>query len=475
MNIRVLLALLICCCFPIAACANAENIPQCPKGWLSLYFATDRQPAADKSGKQIGYGNDRGFYPGDQGGLSYGLYYVNLPDVEDQVSRLKTRKAVDELAMSAKVWTKDLTKPLSRPDKVKNVGSLAMGPYLMDRSEFVKRVRSGVDRVCLYTHGFDVSFPWAVICAARLQAVIPDRVILYSWPSKGSASLSAYTVDECNAEWSLRHFMDFLDVLKASTGGNTGTINLVGHSMGNRIMYWGLRDQSQPEAGGWKFNRLIMCSPDIDRGTAEGNGNLILQKTGVKVAVLVSEKDWPLVVSRDIHGYTRLGRPASPPLTLSYLRPLLPQFIYERLPITSGGMPASNVPGNIDVPVIGAVVGDLGSGVGAVVGQLGHVPIVGQFLPNKHSVFTNVPPTVRGCAHPRILEGTDYLHFYDFTDLDYKRIGHTLPYPFVAHLLADKPAEASDRWKVLKGYWKPDYKEHSNCTIYQIDKLILLK
>jgi len=157
---------------------------------------------------------------------------------------------------------------------------------------------------------------------------------------------------------------------------------------------------------------------------------------------------------------------------------LLPQFIYNRLPITHSVIPVSDLSDGVkdlDIPVFGAVMDGVSHNVGAVVGQLGHVPVVGEFLPNKHSVFTNRPPVLKDCKNPQILEGTEFLHFFDFTDMDFRRIGHTLPYPFVAHILADKPAENSQQWSILRGYWKPDFKEHSNCTIYQIDKLIVAK
>ncbi len=81
--------------------------------------------------------------------------------------------------------------------------------------------------------GFNDSFNGAGETAAELSFYTGCPVILYSWPS--AQKVYRYSLDECNNEWSQEHFNQFVEHLYNLKKTKNLKINMVAHSMGNRL------------------------------------------------------------------------------------------------------------------------------------------------------------------------------------------------------------------------------------------------
>jgi len=179
--------------------------------------------------------------------------------------------------------------------------------------------------IIVYVHGFNATFSQGVKAIDSLNRYYSNNLkdsgdkagkvalipILYSWPSMGSKY--AYMQDECSLEWSFPKFKKFVDDLSAVT--DTSNIHLVAHSLGNKLLFLYLSQKSKnpPVLG-----TAVMASPDIDFGTAE-EYKLEISARVQHLFVLLSNKDKPLIGSRSLHGYSRLGRPSLGPIRSLWL------------------------------------------------------------------------------------------------------------------------------------------------------------
>jgi esterase/lipase superfamily enzyme len=128
-------------------------------------------------------------------------------------------------------------------------------------------------------------------------------VILFSWPSQGSAT--GYANDEANLLWSQQDIEHFLIDLLEQTDL---TLNLMAHSLGNRaltqVVIKLFREHPQ-----WtdRINAVILAAPDIDAGYFERTVGPELVNTGLPITMYVSSNDIALKASKKIHGNPRAG------------------------------------------------------------------------------------------------------------------------------------------------------------------------
>jgi len=142
-----------------------------------------------------------------------------------------------------------------------------------------------------------------VRAAGQLELSLREPVVLFSWPSQ--AKLKAYTVDECNAEWSLRPFQVFMQGMERKL--DPDSIMTVSHSMGNRLLNWYLQSRFDKNDGTPPhFREIVLTSPDIDRATFKNYFFKIVDNAD-KTRVYISSKDVPLRFSRAVHGAYRAG------------------------------------------------------------------------------------------------------------------------------------------------------------------------
>ncbi|MEJ2308071.1 MAG: alpha/beta hydrolase [Gammaproteobacteria bacterium] len=157
----------------------------------------------------------------------------------------------------------------------------------------------------LYVHGFYMSFERGCRRALILKESLglQGRFVLFSWPSDGA--ILNYTQDESDLYWSVYPLRDVLqDMISHFGAGNT---NLVAHSLGTRGIMLALVLLAQSDQLDKPlFNQMVLIAPDIDVGIFRQYLPLIRPLVR-NLTVYVSSNDSPLALSRQVHGYPRLG------------------------------------------------------------------------------------------------------------------------------------------------------------------------
>jgi esterase/lipase superfamily enzyme len=157
----------------------------------------------------------------------------------------------------------------------------------------------------LYMHGFYISFERGCRRALLLKESLglEGRFALFSWPSDGA--ITNYTHDEADLYWSVYPLREVLaDMINRFGAGN---VNIVAHSLGTRGVMLALVLLAQMQQDDKPLlNQVVLIAPDIDVGIFEQYLPLIRPLTR-NITVYVSSKDSPLALSRQVHGYPRLG------------------------------------------------------------------------------------------------------------------------------------------------------------------------
>jgi esterase/lipase superfamily enzyme len=160
-------------------------------------------------------------------------------------------------------------------------------------------------KLVLFVHGYSFSFERACRRAAALQDGLGANrhVMLFTWPSDGDPT--EYTSDSTDMEWSIPDLIGLIADLERRFGPER--LQIVAHSMGGKAMVLAL-DRLRCRAGVRRYaDELVLIAPDIDREIFLEHYPRIRPLTG-PVTLYVSEKDTPLGVSRQLHGYPRLGQ-----------------------------------------------------------------------------------------------------------------------------------------------------------------------
>jgi esterase/lipase superfamily enzyme len=268
---------------------------------VPVFYVTDREAEGD------GFGAKRLPEVGTVSGMQAGIVEVSVPVVGDH-----------QLAQ----WQQDGC-PLSTSQRVELPKLTKFkGETAQDLSgEFDQAFAASLQKckrkdVFIFIHGFNNSFDVAAQNAAHLSFYTGCPVILYSWPS--AARVYRYSLDECNNEWSQEHFNEFIEHMDRLRKENGLTLNLVAHSMGNRLFV-----RATPVfSGRGMFSDIFMVNPDFDAQTFVHYLSRFIPKTGIVKGVrgqlLISRKDKALSAAEGLFGgYTRLGQGAD--FTLSAL------------------------------------------------------------------------------------------------------------------------------------------------------------
>lgn len=156
----------------------------------------------------------------------------------------------------------------------------------------------------VYIHGYNIDFTKGCRHSSILQRSLGlhDRLLLFSWPADGN--VFKYTWDEADLLWSVPHMADFFEDLARRTGpGNT---DIVAHSLGARGAFQALTRIAFLNPDQELFGELVLIAPDIDVDTFRHDLPM-LQNIVNRVTIYVSENDKALKLSREVHGYPRLG------------------------------------------------------------------------------------------------------------------------------------------------------------------------
>ena len=168
--------------------------------------------------------------------------------------------------------------------------------------------------VFLFVHGFDNSFYDAAERTAQFTRDIGVRgaAIFYSWPSQNH--LWAYTWDATYAERSTPMLRDLIAGLL--THVRMGRLEVIAHSMGNRITLQALRELSwsRPDLAS-RVNALVLLAPDVDTISFERTTLDRLPQMAAHTTIFVNRSDKALAVSARVNGGIRLGTYDIAPLT----------------------------------------------------------------------------------------------------------------------------------------------------------------
>ncbi len=169
--------------------------------------------------------------------------------------------------------------------------------------------KSGHNEVYVFVHGFNQSFDDAAKSAALLSYNLERPVIMYSWPS--TSKVLQYFVDSGNAEWSQEHFNRLTELLKDLKEKHGLQVNVVAHSMGNRLVV-----RAAPVLEGKRlFENAFLVDPDFDSQTFMHYVSRCASKKEMSMSaqlnILFSHKDNALPLAQILFGgYTRLGQGA---------------------------------------------------------------------------------------------------------------------------------------------------------------------
>ena len=234
----------------------------------------------------------RSYFSGGRGELQFGYAEVSIPD-RHRRGRLEQPP-----------WYLPLVK--EKPGH--HVALLDL--TVVREGQFSDHVRTaagsgGMQQVLVFIHGYSVSFESAARRVAQLCYDLQFRGIpvLYSWPSTGR--WYSYTVDEANVESTVADFLRFMALIRSLLPG--GKVHLLAHSMGNRL----LRDyveqaKGEGEERAARLGEVIMAAPDVDAQVFR-NTRPVAWETADHFTLYASSRDWPLRLSKLVHGYDRAG------------------------------------------------------------------------------------------------------------------------------------------------------------------------
>ena len=162
---------------------------------------------------------------------------------------------------------------------------------------------SGARGPAIYVHGYFISFEKGCGRAALLQknADLAGRFLWFSWPSDGSVAY--YTHDEADLYWSVPDLAD--TILELDRRFGRGTVDVIGHSLGARGVVLALYEVAnrRPDI---RLGRVALLAPDMD---FEIFVRMLprIEPIAESVTVYVASGDVPLALSKQVHGYARLG------------------------------------------------------------------------------------------------------------------------------------------------------------------------
>jgi esterase/lipase superfamily enzyme len=254
---------------------------------VNAFFATDRS-SGDTSKAPLLFGPERG-------DLTYGICRISLPPDH--------RIGVLESPSGMKFWggMEPQKHVMVQEALISNNDSL----FFADIARYVKT--SAQRRLFMFIHGYNVSFEDAARRAGQFAYDLDftGAAVFYSWPSQ--ASLSGYTVDETNIQWTQSNFKRFLQDLMIYSQADQ--IFLMAHSMGNRALSQVLASlaSSKEKEALSNIKEIVFIAPDVDAQVMQNNLIPEINQSGVPITLYVSSQDRALLASKKVHGYERAG------------------------------------------------------------------------------------------------------------------------------------------------------------------------
>ena len=191
---------------------------------------------------------------------------------------------------------------------------------------------AGATSLTIFVHGYNNGFGSAYAVASQIIANFStsNAVLFYDWPANFGKP-QKYIDDETNNAWTMQHFRKLLVALLNDPSAPP-TINIVAHSMGNRVLFDAVaylaeaRVQTAPDAGTsgpcieggdaetdarrtgcHHIGQVVSIEPDVDSGTYYGAVPL-MARAARGVTIYGSTHDNALQLSRELHGHCRAGQ-----------------------------------------------------------------------------------------------------------------------------------------------------------------------
>ena len=287
--ITVRYALLVIVAFAsITGCASrgaVNNGPDIPLQFqVPILYVTDRN--IDVTSKPKDY------FGGGRGDLSYG----------EAIVAISTRKVGLSEFSNITRWKPVVGAQNNRDELIE------VRPML--RTTFDERLDdAGAETtdVVVYIHGYSKKFKTVARNTAHIVFSSNTRSmpILYSWPSRGLAT--HYVGDLSNLNWSTLHLQNFLRDLV--TNEDVGKVHVIAHSLGNQALLTALAQLlDEPEVtANWRFGEIILFAPDYDKEIFARDILPALSGLQSRITLYVSDSDVPLMASRRLNQYPRLG------------------------------------------------------------------------------------------------------------------------------------------------------------------------
>lgn len=257
--------------------------------WKVLY-ATNRSQERNPEGK-IGYANefDRS--------LQYGSSEV-------QISRKNHSDLKSKVIQT--IWQGS-----PAPDGQVEINSLSAVPEVNFFEELNTLIAKSPQKdVLLFVHGFNVNFPSAVQRAAQIANELPfnGAVVCYSWPSQGG--VEKYLLDGQVAQASVEPMAQFLETMVKSVPQGT-KINIVVHSMGNRVVMRAMNRLPDNFAETKPFQNVVLAAPDVGVSEFRRLAPAIIEQSG-RVTLYSGSGDVALVASEAVNQERRAGDSREP-------------------------------------------------------------------------------------------------------------------------------------------------------------------
>lgn len=306
-------------------------------GYVRVFFATDRNDTSDPNDPTPPIRDRFGILP--QRGLTYGVATVSIPPghikgrIESPAAFAKPNcarhMAITELKVLARA-----SEPASVERYFESMKARLRGPAPAATTMAAEPADLARRDVLVFIHGFATRFDEAIVSAAQVAHDIgfEGLVICYSWTSAGA--ILSYLADGTNAEWTTRYFAEFLEQL--AERGVADRIHLLAHSMGSRVVtrgllaYMALRDhqvvqeliRAPREASGGdaperrEFGQVILAAADVDAAIFTRDYAPLLWRAADRTTIYISRRDFALLVSGQLHDYSRLGNTDLPDVDL---------------------------------------------------------------------------------------------------------------------------------------------------------------
>lgn len=257
---------------------------------VPVFFATNRK--ADKTQSA------EGRFSGDPADINtLGLATVTIPIAKHKTGRVETPAWWNRFADK---------KDASRYVVLRDVQSFGRTAFCAELGRAV--TDGGRGSLLVFVHGYNVTFDEAARRAAQFAYDIDfhGAVVLFSWPSLGTTF--GYLADEDRATLSAARFVEFLQILE---GGPWKQTHLVAHSMGNRVVLFGLADNPLPAV---PVGQIVFVAADIYVEIFEQKFPKIRDIGKLKTSY-ASTTDRALLLSWTLHRAPRLGITDGEPIT----------------------------------------------------------------------------------------------------------------------------------------------------------------